>query len=195
MKRLLNIIIISLIIYFFLFLFYLLYLLISNVYILEERNFLFLHGILFISMLYYVYGSGSPQHRNIIEALDNNKLWFLNHIYNLEHLDQRVVDRKLRSKFFYHFRIELVEELASKYDELCEAMKIFLLKKRERFERKIEDIVTYKILHFYNEIYLLCSRIYKYFAVRVKRILYTFRYNKIYKRFIMYYKRITRIFF
>lgn len=194
MKRFFNIIIISIVVYLFLFLFYLLYFLISNAYILEEKNFLFLNGILFISMLYYVYGSGSPQHRNIIEALDNNKLWFLNHMYNLEHSDQRVVEQRLRSKFFHHIRVELVEELVSKYGELCDATKIFLLKKRERLERRIEDIVIYKMLHFYNEISLLYNRIYKYFVLQFKCVAYVCKYNKIYKRFVVHLKRIVYIF-
>lgn len=187
MKKLLSLIIICIIVYLFLFLFYLLYLFITNIYILDEKNFLIHNGIIFLSVLYYIYGSGSPQHKNIIEALDTNKLWFYNHVYNLTHSNLNLEERRLKSKFFRYIKGEFIGELLLIYYELRNHAEIYLRKKRVRLERIIRDIVAYKVPNFYNKTIWFYNLLDRNFCIYYKRVIHiSKRWYLMFRRIIIY---------
>lgn len=180
MKRLLYAVIICMIIYFLLFLFYLLYLFITNFYILDERNILIQYIIIFICTGYFVYGSGIPQHHHVIDALDSNKLWFLNRSYILTHARPDLEEQKLKSKFYYYIRITLVQDILLTFHDIYMYTGIYLRKVYERFKRKAAGIIKYMILY----------KILRLYNISVNRI--SLCYTEIHKWYYMYFRRIIR---
>lgn len=162
MKKSLKILFFVLVFYIFLFLFYLLFLFTSNIYVLEEVNYLIVWLVIIIILSYIIYVSGIIQQKAINDALDTGRLQFFNFMYNLVRTNNDLTEQKLRSRLRFYILNEIINQLILECLDFMESTKKYLEIKYSKFKYYIVYIVVYIIFPLRKKIRKYLSMYFKY---------------------------------